>query len=219
VKKLPYDPVKSFTPIIEVAAATLALVTHNSIPATSVQEFIAFARSNPGKIDYGTPGLATPHHLTMESFKLAAKIDLNHVPFRDSAGLLSNLLGGHVGTTLVPLHFALPMPKDKVRILAVTSAKRIGAAPDLPTIAEQGFPGFESGVRFGVLGPARMPPELVARYNTVINDLVRLPHFTEALTKQGMVSVGGSAEDFGSVIANGLEKWRKVVAEAGLAVH
>jgi tripartite-type tricarboxylate transporter receptor subunit TctC len=219
VKNLPYDPVKSFSPIIELAAGSLALVTHASIPVTSISEFVAYAKSRPGAINYGTPGVGTPHHLTMEFFKLAATINLQHVPFRDSAGLLSNLLGGHVSATFMPVHFALPLPKDKVRILAVTSAERIGPVWDTPTIAEQGFPGFASGVRFGILGPAGMPRDVVTRYNTAINDVLRLPHVIDTLSKQGLVAVGGGAEGFGERIAESLAKWRKVVTEAGIVAQ
>lgn len=219
VKGLPYDPVGSFSPIIEVATGTLALVSHVSLPVTSTRELIAYARERPGKIDYGTPGLGTPHHLTMEAFKLLAKIDVMHVPFRDSAGFLSNILGGHVGMTFMPVHFALPLPKDKVRILGVTSTRRISAAPDLPTIAEQGFPGFESSISFGLLGPARMPSEIVSRYNGVINDILRSPGVGEALRKQGMVTAGGSAEGYATQIARNLARWRQVVAESGIALQ
>jgi tripartite-type tricarboxylate transporter receptor subunit TctC len=219
VKNLPYDPINSFAPVINVAAGTLALVTHASLPVRSTQEFIAYARERPGKIDYGTPGLGTPHHLTMEAFRLLANIDVMHVPFRDSAGLLSNLLGGHVGATFMPVNFALPLPKEKARILAVTSAQRISAAPELPTIAEQGFPGFEAGISFGILGPARVPTDIVSRYNNIINDILRSPHVVETLRKQGMVTVGGSAESFARKIAHDLARWRKVVAESGMALQ
>src|SRR5436190_11027960 len=158
--KAPYGPIKDFAPVSEVATGTLALVVHNSIPVDSAQAFVTYVKAHPGEINYASPGVGTPHHLMMEFLKNAAGMEVQHIPFKDAAGAVSNLVGGHVKAAFLPVHVALPLPQDKVRILAVTSGQRLGSTPGVPTLTEQGFP-VEGYIRFGVLAPTGTPTELV----------------------------------------------------------
>jgi|EndMetStandDraft_5_1072996.scaffolds.fasta_scaffold04469_7 tripartite-type tricarboxylate transporter receptor subunit TctC len=217
MKSVIYDPVKGFTPIIEAAVGTLALVVHPSLPANSVKELIAYAKSRPGEVNYASPGVGTPHHLAMEFFKLTAKIDLMHVPFRDSAGAISNLLGGHVSAMFLPVHVALPLAPEKVRILAVATKARTPLMPDQPTLDELGFSGFDADIRYGVLGPPDMPPEIVARYNAEISEILRSADVTERLAKQGLRSAPDTPQAYAANIAQDLAKWRNVVTDAKLS--
>ena len=217
MKSVIYDPVKGFTPIIEAAVGTLALVVHPSLPANSVKELIAYAKSRPGEVNYASPGVGTPHHLAMDFFKLTAKIDLMHVPFRDSAGAISNLLGGHVSAMFLPVHVALPLAPEKVRILAVATKARTPLMPDQPTLDELGFSGFDADIRYGVLGPPDMPPEIVARYNAEISEILRSADVTERLAKQGLRSAPDTQQAYAANIAQDLAKWRNVVTDAKLS--
>jgi tripartite-type tricarboxylate transporter receptor subunit TctC len=212
-----YDPVKGFTPIIEVAVGTLALVVHPSLPASSIKELIAYAKSRPGEVNYASPGVGTPHHLAMEFFKLTAKVDLMHVPFRDSAGAITNLIGGHVSAMFLPVHVALPLAPDKIRILAVATKARTPLLPDQPTLDELGFSGFDADIRYGVLGPPGMPPDIVARYNSEISEILRSPDVTERLAKQGLRPVAETPEKYAANIVQDLTKWRNVVTDAKLS--
>jgi tripartite-type tricarboxylate transporter receptor subunit TctC len=214
MKKPPYDPIKDFAPVSEVATGTLALVVHDSVPAASAQAFVAYVKAHPGEVNYASPGVGTPHHLMMEFFKIAASVDVQHIPFKDAAGAVSNLVGGHVKAAFLPVHVALPLPQDKVRIIGVTSGQRLESAPKVATLIEQGFPGFEGYIRFGVLAPTGTQPELIEAYSTAIADIVRAPEAAEKLRSQGLTAVGGSARDYAAAIAADLAKWRRVIADA-----
>ncbi len=219
-KNLPYDPVKSFTPIIEVAAGFMVLAVHPSVPATSTQEFVDYVRARPGQIDYASPGIGSPHHLTMELFRLAVRAKLMHIPHKDMGGAIASLAGGHVSAMFSPLNSALPPAQDRrIRLLAVASKERAQAAPEVPTLAEQGLPGIESNVWFGMVAPAGTPREIVAKYNAAINEILRTPQTVERLAKQGLVAVGGSPDEFARFIAADIVKWRTVVKEAGIAAE
>jgi tripartite-type tricarboxylate transporter receptor subunit TctC len=217
MKKLPYDPIKNFAPISEVATGTLALVVHSSIQATSAQSFVAHAKAHAGEINYASPGVGTPHHLTMEFFKTAAGINLQHIPFKDAAGAVSNLVGGHVSAAFLPVHVALPLPQDKVRIIGVTSGKRLASTPQVATLIEQGFSGFEAYIRFGILAPAGTPPELVERYSKAVGEVVRSTELADQLTRQGLTAVGGTSQSYSEAIAADLSQWRKVIADGKIA--
>ena len=186
MKKAPYDPIKDFAPVSEVATGTLALVVHNSIPVDSAQAFVTYVKAHPGEINYASPGVGTPHHLMMEFLKNAAGMEVQHIPFKDAAGAVSNLVGGHVKAAFLPVHVALPLPHDKVRIIGVTSDKRLASAPQVPTLIEQRFPGLEGYIRFGVLAPAGAPPDLVERYRRSIGEIVRSPEATEKLRSRDL---------------------------------
>ena len=216
-RSLPYDPQKSFAPIIEVATGSLALVVHPSLPAATVGEFVDYAKARPDQINYASPGRGTPQHLAMELLKLSAGISLRHVPYTGSAGAVRDLVGGHVNAMFLPLHTALPLVGDKqIRLLAVGSAQRTAQAPDVKTLAEQGVSGFDVDLWYGLLAPAGTSPEIIARYNTVLNDILAQAPTREALAKQGMTARGGEPRQLADLIATDQPRWSKVVRDAGI---
>ena len=220
LKSVPYDPVKSFSPIIEVGVGALALAVHPSLPATSTAEFIAYLKAHPGEVNYGSPGVGTPHHLAMELFKLTAKVQLTHIPYRGSAGATSDLLGGHVKAGFQAIHVILPMAQaGQVRLLGLASKQRTKVAPDLATLQEQGLKDFEVDLWYGILAPAGTPGEAVTHYNTTINEILRTPEVVEKLAKQGLSVIGGSPAQFADFIARDMAKWQNVVKEAGISAE
>jgi tripartite-type tricarboxylate transporter receptor subunit TctC len=215
--KLPYDPIKDFTPITEVASYMLVLVVHPSLPVRSVKEFVALAKSKPGQIIVANTGPGTPTHLTAELFKIAAGIDFVNVPYKGAAPANIDLLGGQVLAMFNNPVNALPqVTAGKLRALAVTGAKRLAVAPELPTIAESGYPGFEAGTWYGILGPANVPKDIVTKLH---DDIVRVLHMPDVQTKlsaQGWDSIGNSPAEFAAIMTSDLAKWAKVVKAAGI---
>jgi tripartite-type tricarboxylate transporter receptor subunit TctC len=217
-KSLPYDPQTSFAPIAEVATGSIALVLHPSMTATSVRELIADAKARPGQINYASPGRGTPQHMTMELFKLTAGVSLTHVPYSGSAGAVRDLVGGHVGAMFLPLHTALPLVADKqIRLLAIGGSQRSELAPDTPTLEQQGVAGFDVDLWYALLAPAGTSAEIVGRYNTEINDILKQPAVRDALSKQGLQPRGGTAARLGEMMASDQPRWAKVVKDAGIA--
>jgi tripartite-type tricarboxylate transporter receptor subunit TctC len=215
-KNVPYDPVKSFTPLIQVATGSLALAVHPSVPAYSTKEFIAYVRARPGQLNYSSPGMGVPHHLATELFKLVAKVDMKHVPYRGTAGATQDLVGGHVSAGFQAVHVALPLVQsNQLRFLAVASKERLRVVPEVPTLIEEGLP-VEVDFWYGFFAPAGTPPAIVQHYNKEINDIIRMPQIAEKLAKQGFTVVGGSAERLGEFIAKDIVKWQKVIREAGI---
>jgi len=219
-KNVPYDPVKSFVPVIKLATGSIVLAVHPSVAADSVAAFIQYVKARPGEVNYGSPGFATPHHLAMELFKHATQTNLVHIPYKGTSGVMSDLVGNHVSAMFVPTHVALPLAADKqIRILGVASAERVAAAPDVPTLAEQGVAGFEVDIWFGLLAPAGTPVEVVARYNAVINEFLRSPPVMDALAKQGLITAGGPPAVLGELISNDMAKWQRVIQQAGITAE
>ena len=175
-KNVPYDPVTSFAPVVKLATGSIVLAVHPSVPADSVPAFVQYVKARPGEVNYGSPGFATPHHLAMELFKHATQTNLVHIPYKGTSGVMSDLVGNHVSAMFVPTHVALPLAEDKqIRILGVASTERVAAAPDVPTLVEQGVTGFDVDIWFGLLAPAGTPADVVARYNAIINEFLRSP--------------------------------------------
>jgi tripartite-type tricarboxylate transporter receptor subunit TctC len=219
-KSVPYDPVTSFTPIIKLATGSIVLAVHPSVPANTVQEFIKYVKARPGQINYGSPGFGTPHHLAMELFKHATHTDLVHIPYKGTSGVMSDIVGNHVSAMFVPTHVALPIARGgKIRILGVASDQRVPVAPDVPTMEEQGVPDFEVDLWFGLLAPAGTPPEVIARYNTVLNEFLHAPKMVKELARQGLVASGGPPEVLRDLIAKDLAKWRKIITDAGITAE
>jgi tripartite-type tricarboxylate transporter receptor subunit TctC len=217
-KSVPYDPQKSFAPIAEVAIGALALAVHPSVAAPSAQALVALAKANPSKITYASPGRGTPQHLAMELLKLTAQIELVHVPYSGSAGAVRDLVGGHVGAMFIPLHTVLPLARDQqLRLLAVGSDVRSALAPEVPTFAEEGLAGINIDLWYALLAPADTPPDIIGRYNQVVNDILRTPKVREALTAQGLSARGGSPADLAQLIASDMARWAKVVKDAKIA--
>jgi len=218
-KNLPYHPVKNFTPITKVATGALALAVHPYVPVYSTKEFIAYLRTRPGQLNYSSPGVGVPHHLAMELFKLAAKADMKHVPYRGAAGAIQDLVGGHVSASFVALHGALPLMQDnQIRVLAIASRERAPVAVQLPTLNEQGLP-VEVDLWFGIFAPAGTPPAIVERYNKEINGILRTPQIVEKLANQGLTVVGGTPELLGEFIAQDIAKWQKLIEEAHISAE
>jgi tripartite-type tricarboxylate transporter receptor subunit TctC len=214
---LPYDPVKSFTPIIDVGAGALALCVHPSLPVKDAKEFIAYVKQHPGVLNYGSPGVGGPHHLAMELFKRTAGIDLTHVPYRGSAGATQDIVGGHVAGGFLSLSLAAPLAKTgALRILGIASKDRVPTSPELPTLAEQGIAGFEAELWFGLLAPAGTPHDIIARYSATINEIVREPQFIETAAAQGIITRGGTPEQLAAFLARDIAVWQQVLKEAGI---
>jgi tripartite-type tricarboxylate transporter receptor subunit TctC len=214
---LSYDPIKSFAPIIDVGAGALALCVHPSVPARNVEEFIAYAKSQEEELNYGSPGIGGPHHLAMELFKQVTGIKMKHIPYRGSAGATQDIIGGHVSAGFLSLSIAAPLAQNNsLRILGVASKNRVPTSPELPTLIEQGIKSFEAELWFALFAPAGTPPEIVARYNATINEIVRDPRIVEIAAKQGVVIRGGTPGQLGDFLVRDLATWQNVVKSAGI---
>jgi tripartite-type tricarboxylate transporter receptor subunit TctC len=216
-RKLPFDPVKSFAPVIQLAGSSVAVIVTPALPAKSMREFVELARSQPGKLYYSSPGSGGPQHLAMELLKQTARIDLVHVPYKGSGGALADLVGGHVQAMIVSLQTVAPyVQSGKLRMLAVMSAERSPAFPAVPTLKELGLPDLEVETWYGVFAPAGTSAPVVARLNAELNTLLTQPDIRDLLAKQGMSAVGGSSERFGELVKAELVRWSRVVAAAGI---
>lgn len=214
-RNVPYDVVKDFAPIGQMALGQLVLVLHPSVKAANLKEFIALAKAQPGKIDYASPGNGTPQHLAMESFKLAAGINLNHIPYKGSGGAVQDLLGGTVGVMIMPVHTALPYLADnRIRVLGLTGAERSTMAPQIPTLAEQGVTGFEVDLWYGMYAPAKTPPDMVKHLNAELNQILSDPGVRETIQKQGMLVRTGTPDALAQLTVRDLARWTKVIDDA-----
>lgn len=215
-KQVPYDPVGSFTPIIHLTRGDLVLAVPRGVAAADVRSFVALARTT--SLDYASPGTGTPQHLGIELFRLVADIPMNHIPYRGSAPAVQDLIAGRVSAMVLPVHTAIPLAAaNHIRLLSVGSPQRSAAVPEVPTMAEAGFPGAEVDLWYGLLGPAGLPPAVQDGLRTALQEWLRLPATKEQLQTQGMTTVGGSSEDFASVIAADKERWASVIQRAGLS--
>ncbi len=215
--KLPFDPVGSFAPVALLATSAVSVVVTPGLPAKSMRDFLDLARSQPGKLYYSSPGNGGPQHLAMELLKLDARIDLVHVPYKGSGGALADLVGGHVQAMIVSLQTAAPYVQGgKLRMLAVMSAERSPAFPDVPTLKELGLPDLEVETWYGMFAPAGTPAAVIAKLNADLNAVLRQPDIRELLAKQGMVPGGGPPERFGDLVKRELVRWSRVVAAAGI---
>ncbi|MFO1412986.1 MAG: tripartite tricarboxylate transporter substrate binding protein [Burkholderiales bacterium] len=218
--KLPYDHVKDFAPVILVAGVPNVLVVNPSLPVNSVQELIAYIKANPGKVNFASSGSGTSIHLSGELFKTMTGLQITHVPYKGSAPALQDLVGGQVQIMFDNLPSSLALIKGgKLKALAVTSAERSTALPDVPTVAEAGLPGFEASSWFGLLAPAGTPKEAIAKVNGEVAKWLATPEAKEKLASQGAIAASGlTPEDFQKHIAAETTKWAKVVKESGAKV-
>lgn len=214
-KKARYDPLKSFAPVSLVATGLLWFAISANTKADSMSEFVAMAKANPGKLNYASSGNGTPQHLTMELFKLNAKVDITHVPYKGAAEATRDLAAGVVDAMILPVHtIAALVQAGKVRLLAVLSEERSPVFPAVPTFREAGYPGVESSVWYGLMAPASTPPEIVRKLNAEINAILALPEIKDILTKQGLIPAGGEPERLSNLVRVELERWTRVIAEA-----
>jgi tripartite-type tricarboxylate transporter receptor subunit TctC len=217
--KMPYDHVRDFAPIILVAGVPNVLVINTTLPVNSVQELIAYAKANPGKVNFASSGNGTSIHLSGELFKSMAGVQMTHIPYKGSAPALMDLIGGQVQVMFDNLPSALPQIKaGKLKALAVTSRERAAVLPDVPTLAESGLPGFEASSWFGLLAPAGTPQPVIAKLNGDVAKWLASPEAKEKLLSQGANAAGGSPADFARHIAAETAKWQKVVKESGAKI-
>ena len=217
-KNLGYDPVRSFTPVAMISSVPFALVVAPALRVRTVQELVAYARSNPGKLNFGAPTGTLPH-LTAEMFKSAAAVDIVHIPYRGAANAITDILTGQIDLAFEPTSVLLAhIAENKVRPLAVTSAERMAELPDVPSMIESGFPGFVSLSWSGIVAPAGTPREIVTRLNAAINAGITKPDSKASLAKMGADVKAGTPQDFAAMIASEIPKWAAVVRSAGIKI-
>ena len=216
-KHVPYDALRDFAPITQAAIQTLVLAVHPSFPAHNVKELIAIAKARPGDVSYSSPGFGTNPEMGMELFLYLTGTRMLHVPYRGGGDSIIALVAGHVPVTVASMLGTMPHVRSgKLRALGVTSSKRVANAPDLPTIAEAGVPGYESLQWYGLLAPAGVPKEIIARLNREAVAVLRAPELGARLAADGTEIVAGTPEEFGAWLRAETEKWAKVVKAAGI---
>ncbi len=216
-KNAGYDPMTSYAPIVLVAQSTSILVVHPSVPVKTVQDLVAYAKANPGKVNFSSGGIGVLPHLMGEWFKSMAGIDIVHVPYRGGGPSINDLVGGQVQMTFEGAGVLVPLIQTgKLKALAVTSARRLAELPDVPTMMESGFPTFVSTSWTGLLAPARTPAEVIEKLNSQINEGLKSAEFKSALAKVGNEPLGGSPQDFANTIKTDIAKWAPVVTALGL---
>jgi tripartite-type tricarboxylate transporter receptor subunit TctC len=216
-KNLPYDTVKDFTPLIFAGQTQNLLVIKPSLPINSVKELIDYAKKNPGKVSYGSTGIGSSNHLSMELFKSMAGIDLVHVPYKGSAPMVNDMLGGHIDIAFDNTPNVLPQVNgDKLRALGVSSKARSTLAANVPTVSEAGVSGYEVTVWFGIVGPAGMKPDIVKKLNEELNTIFGMDDVKRRFVEQGVDPVGGPPSRFADHIRAEIGKWAKVVKDANI---
>lgn len=210
--KLPYDPIHDFDGVALIATASPILVVHRSVPAASVKELIAWVKSQPAPVNFGSSGISGSGHLAMELFKSKTGLHLNHVPYKGMAPVLSDLIAGNVVLMFGNLAPTLPHVKSgRLRALATAGTKRSAVIPELPTVSESGLPGFEVSPYFGVLGPARIPRPVIAKLNREIGRIFQLPESKERLTAVGFDPVQATPQQFMARIKAEMNKWAELI--------
>src|SRR5436190_3978068 len=213
---IPYDPIKDFQPVTQLASTPNVLIVNNSVPASNVREFIAYAKANPGKLNFGSGSTGSAGHLAGELFKTMAGVDMLHVPYKGAAPAMQDLVGGQVQLMFDNFASASTQVKaGKVKALAVTTAKRSALAPDLPTIAESGLPGFDINTWFGIFVPAGTPREAVDRLHAEFTRALALPDIREKITNLGAEPVGSRPEEFAAYVKSEGEKYARVIKASG----
>jgi tripartite-type tricarboxylate transporter receptor subunit TctC len=216
-KNAGYDPITSYDPIALVAASSNILVVHPSVPAKTVQELVAYAKANPGKVNFSSGGIGVLPHLIGEMFKARAGVDIVHVPYRGGGPSINDVVAGQIQMTFEGTSVLLPLIQaGKLRALAVTSPNRVRELPDVPTMIESGYPGFSSTSWTGLLAPAQTPRDIVAKLNAQINEAVQSADFKAALAKLSSEPLGGTPQDFSALIKADIAKWDPIVKSLNL---
>ena len=216
-RDLPFDPVRDFAGVVTAASGAYVLAVNSAEPFTSVADLIAYAKANPGRLTFGSAGAGSIIHLAGEFFKRTAAVELVHVPYKGAAPAITDLVGGQIRMMFAPAVNALPLAASgNLRALAVTSAKRSRLAPDLPTIAESGLPGFEVTGWYGLAAPAATAPAAVARLNAETNRALASADTVEQLRQQGLEPVGDTPEQASAWIKSEVAQWTKVIRDAGI---
>jgi tripartite-type tricarboxylate transporter receptor subunit TctC len=211
---------RDFEPISLVAVVPNLLVVNNALPVKSVKELIAHAKANPGKLTFGSPGIGATAHLSMELFKTLTGTDMVHVPYKGSAGVLADVTAGQIQLAMDNIPVYLPQARaGRIRALAVSSPQRAAAAPDIPTVAESGVPGFEALSWFGLLAPAKTPEGIVAKLAAETQRILKLPDVRERIVALGAQPVGGTPDEYKAFIRSEIAKWQKVIRDAGVKLE
>jgi tripartite-type tricarboxylate transporter receptor subunit TctC len=211
-KKLNWHSLKDFAPVSLVAMVPNIMVVNNALPVKSVKDLIAYAKANPGKLSYGSPGNGSTAHLSMELFKSMTGTNLVHIPYKGSAGVLADVMGGQIAVTIDNMPVYLPQVKaGKIRALAVSPAKRSSAAAEIPTIAESGVPGYDSGAWFGLLAPAGTPKAIVDKLSDETARILKLPDISKRISELGA--------EFAALIKEEIAKWAKVIKDANVELQ
>ncbi|HTQ77493.1 MAG TPA: tripartite tricarboxylate transporter substrate binding protein [Burkholderiales bacterium] len=217
--KKPYSLMRDLAPITGVNYSDLVMVIHPSVPANNLKEFIALAKAKPHELNYASSGPGTPYHMAGELFKAIAGVDIVHVPYKGSDGARTGILGGQVQMMLDAITTMAPNVRaGKVRAIGTTGTKRSTVLPDVPTLAEAGLPGYESGIWLGLMAPAGTPHAILARLNVEVNKVVNAPEVRELWARQGAVPMGMSIEQFDKFLREEIVKWARVVQISGAKV-
>ena len=216
-KTVPYDP-KALTPIGLAAIGNLSLVANPAVPARSVEQLVALVKAQPGRLNYASPGNATPHHLAMELLKLHFGLNIVHVPYKGTAGAVTDLLAGQIQLMFLPVHVALPQVQaGKLAMLASGGAQRSPATPDVPSLADAGVKDIDVDIWYALLGPAGLPAEIVALLNGELVAILAEPDTRASLLKQGLSPKTGTPAELGKLIETDLERWGRVMREARIS--
>ena len=220
VYKLSFDPVNDITPIIQISGGPYVVAVHPSVKANTLAEFVELAKKQPDKLAYGTSGSGSIMHVASEYFLDSAKIKVLHIPYKGTGPALQDTIGGQVQLIFGAIPATLPHVRaGRLRALAVTTAKRVAAAPDLPTVAESGYPGYEVTNWHGLVGPKGLPKEVVERLNREINALIQSDDMKKHMETEGLEPTGGSPARFGEILKSEGARWAKVVQQAGIKVE
>ncbi len=215
--KRPYDEFKDFTPLVLVSKTPNMIAVNPNTPIKSIPEFVAWAKANPGKMNYGTGGHATHQHMAVEMFRALAGIDITHVPYKGGVPAINDAIGGQLMMASVSVSGLVPYVKSgRLRGIAVTSAKRSSLVPDIPTIAEQGYPGFDVIYWLGLIGPAKMPPAVVSKINQDVNAALKTPEVRDQFLAQGAEPAGGTPQEFDALIKREIKEWIDIVKKVGI---
>lgn len=218
--KLPFDPVKDLTPVSLTSWGQLLLVTHANAGWRTAADLVQAAKAKPGTINYASPGVGTPHHLSMELFKATSGISVTHVPYRGTAGAVTDLLGGQVELMFLPIHVALPHVKTgKLVALGIGSEKRHALLPQVPTLTEARAGNVNVDMWYGIFAPPGTPPDFVARLNRELKDILALPEVRTAFETQGMDPASSTPEDFRRLVEQDAERWAKLIKSQGITAE
>jgi tripartite-type tricarboxylate transporter receptor subunit TctC len=216
-KKVPYDPRRDFAPITQAISSASIIVVHPSVPVKTLKDLIAFARARPGQLNYASAGTGTYPHMTMELFLSMAKLKMVHIPYKGTGPAMIDMIAGQVATMAATVLTGMPhIRSGRLRPLGITSLQRASAAPEIPTVAEGGLPGYESVQWYGVLAPAGTPRDIVNRLHAEVTGVLKQPEIKARFANDLADTVGNSPDEFNSFIQRELVKWAKVASDAGI---
>lgn len=219
-KSMPYDTLRDLASVSLLMSGPALLVTHPSVPATTVKELIALARAKPGALAFGSAGIGTPPHLGGELFKLMAKVDMTHVPYKGNASAFIDVMSGEISVMFPNIVSGLPhVRRGRMRGMAVSGKQRSKIAPEIPTVSESGLPGYEMGSWFGLVAPAGTPPAVMDRLQQATTRALRLPDVASQLSAQGAEPIGSTPEEFRAFLAAEIARWGKVIKAANMKLN